>query len=97
MQEFSEPDSFEGPINFYRASFRDALAGKIGDMPEIDVDTLIIWGENDRALGKELTYGLERYFKKKYQIKYIPECSHWVQHDHPELVSSYIKEFVSEN
>jgi pimeloyl-ACP methyl ester carboxylesterase len=59
----------------------------------LEVPTLMIWGENDTALGKELTYGTEAYVKD-FQIKYIANCSHWVQQEQPQLVNQYIREFL---
>ena len=58
------------------------------------IPTLMIWGEQDTALGKELTYGTEAYVKN-LQIKYIPQASHWVQQDQPELVNQYIHSFLN--
>ncbi|MCU0545059.1 MAG: alpha/beta hydrolase [Oscillatoriaceae cyanobacterium Prado104] len=60
----------------------------------LEVPTLMIWGENDLALGKELTYGTEEYVRD-FQIHYIPNCSHWVQQEQPELVNSYMREFLA--
>ena len=57
---------------------------------------LMIWGENDAALGKELTYGTEAYVSD-LQIKYIPNCSHWVQQEQPELVNRYMRKFLESN
>jgi pimeloyl-ACP methyl ester carboxylesterase len=54
----------------------------------------MIWGEEDKALGKELTYGTEAYVRD-FQIHYIPNCSHWVQQEQPELVNRYIREFLA--
>ena len=58
------------------------------------IPTLMIWGKNDRALGIELTYGTEEYVES-FQIRYIPNCSHWVQQEQPELVNKYMREFLS--
>jgi len=58
--------------------------------------TLMIWGENDIALGKELTYGTDR-FVPDLRIKYITNCSHWVQQEQPELVNQYILDFLAES
>lgn len=52
-----------------------------------------IQGENDRALGKELTLGMEKYFSSSFEIKYITNCSHWVQNEYPELVNKYLVDF----
>jgi pimeloyl-ACP methyl ester carboxylesterase len=59
----------------------------------LEVPTLMIWGEKDTALGKELSYGTEAYVKD-FQIKYIANCSHWVQQEQPQLVNQYIREFL---
>ena len=33
--------------------------------------------------------------KGPYRIEYIPECSHWVNEEQPEAVSSLLLEFFS--
>jgi pimeloyl-ACP methyl ester carboxylesterase len=53
----------------------------------------MIWGEEDTALGIELTYGTEAYVED-FTIRYIPHCSHWVQQEKPERVNHYIREFL---
>lgn len=92
----AKPGALTAMINYYRANFnfpfvfnREAENWHILDLP-----TLMIWGENDTALGKELTYGTEAYVRD-LTIKYIPNCSHWVQQEQPELVNSYMRDFVS--
>ena len=55
----------------------------------------MIWGENDTALGKELTYGTEAYVED-LRIRYIPNCSHWVQQEQPDLVNQHIREFLKQ-
>lgn len=82
-------------INYYRANFKD-LFNKNSRPQERDilsVPTLMIWGEEDTALGKELTYGTEEYVTD-FQIRYIPNCSHWVQQEQPELVNQYMRDFL---
>lgn len=59
----------------------------------LEVPTLLIWGENDVALGKELTYGTAAYVRD-LQIKYIANSGHWVQQEQPELVTQYMQEFL---
>jgi pimeloyl-ACP methyl ester carboxylesterase len=79
-------------INYYRnlvRGFLDRATWRV-----LEVPTLMIWGENDLALGKELTYGTENYVRN-FQIHYIPNCSHWVQQEKPQLVNSYMREFLA--
>jgi pimeloyl-ACP methyl ester carboxylesterase len=61
----------------------------------ITIPTLMIWGEQDTALGKELTYGTEQYVRH-LQIRYIPDTSHWVQQEKPDLVNQFMQEFLSQ-
>jgi pimeloyl-ACP methyl ester carboxylesterase len=56
--------------------------------------TLLIWAENDAALGKELTYGMEPLFGGPFRIHYVPECSHCVNEEQPELVNRLLLEFL---
>jgi epoxide hydrolase 4 len=91
---FSKRSDFTGPVNYYRAAFRTLFDKQFRTIPVYEQDTLIIWGEADRALSKELTYGLEKYFSNRFEIKYIPDCSHWVQQEQHELVSKYILSFI---
>jgi pimeloyl-ACP methyl ester carboxylesterase len=80
-------------INYYRSTFQEFLNQSNDDWIILETPTLMIWGENDTALGKELTYGTEE-FVRDLTIKYIPNCSHWVQQERPELVNQYIWEFL---
>jgi epoxide hydrolase 4 len=77
-------------LNYYRNAFSSFWQQK---WSLLEVPTLMIWGENDTALGKELTYGTEQYVRN-FQIHYIPNCSHWVQQERPDLVNEYIREFL---
>ncbi|TFI55355.1 alpha/beta hydrolase [Mastigocladus laminosus UU774] len=83
--------SLTAMLNYYRNIFQDQMFNKTWGV--LEVPTLMIWGENDTALGKELTYGTEAYVRD-LQIKYIPNCSHWVQQERPELVNQYIQEYL---
>ena len=82
-------------LNYYRCVFQSLFKGDRQAWGILDVPTLTIWGENDTALGKELTYDTEQYVRD-WQIKYIPNCSHWVQQEQPALVNSYIRDFLAE-
>jgi len=96
VQAAARPGALTGGINYYRAMFRNmGLLRERERMPRIQSPTLVIWAELDRALGKELTYGMDRYFDHGLQIKYIPDCSHWVQQEQPLLINQYLDEFLS--
>ena len=59
----------------------------------VKVPTLVIWGEKDTALLTGNLEGLDK-FVPNLTIKRIPDGSHWVIHEKPELVNGYIRDFV---
>ena len=95
---FRNPYSLTAAINYYRANFRTGFMARPGRGTWIDrkisAPTLLIWGEQDFALGKELTYGMEPLFTGLFEIKYIPDSGHWVQQEKPELVNQYVRDFL---
>jgi len=89
------PGAATAAVNYYRALLRTGARGMFkGTGMRVPMPTLMVWGERDTALGKELTYGTER-FAPDLRIRYIPDCSHWVQQEQPELVNQYIREFLA--
>ncbi len=87
----SKPGALTAMLNYYRNIFNHKMLRKNCDI--INIPTLMIWGENDTFFGKELTYETQRYVTN-LQIKYVPNCSHWVQEEKPELANQYIREFL---
>lgn len=68
-----------GGINWYRALFRNPR--RLPDpVPMVTAPTTMIWGEEDIALGKELTIGTERYVPD-LDLHYLPGVGHFVQHE----------------
>ncbi|HEY9860001.1 MAG TPA: alpha/beta hydrolase [Candidatus Obscuribacterales bacterium] len=91
-QAVAKPGALTAMLNYYRNAFEQGLFKP--DWGVLEVPTLMIWGEEDTALGKELTYGTEQYVRD-FQIKYIPDCSHWVQQERPQLVNQHMREFLT--
>ena len=90
-QAAAKPRALTAMLNYYRNIFDFKTQNRDWDV--LSVPTLMIWGEEDTALGKELTYGTQAYVRD-FQIKYIPNCSHWVQQEQPRLVNQYMREFL---
>jgi pimeloyl-ACP methyl ester carboxylesterase len=91
----SEPGALRAMLAWYRAAARGGMAAQMRlGTPEIDVPTLLLWGEEDIALGKETTYGTHD-FVKDLQICYLPGASHWVQQDAPDRVNAALTAFLT--
>ncbi len=89
----AQPNALTSMLNYYR-NLRQPNEWLNQSRGILKTPTLMIWGENDTALGKELTYGTEQYVES-LEIRYIPNCSHWVQQEQPEQVNQYIRQFLS--
>ena len=87
----AKPGALTAMINYYRQNALSLLSDRKWTV--LEVPTLMIWGEEDTALGKELTYGTETYVRD-FQIRYIPNCGHWVQQEQSQLVNQYLREYL---
>jgi pimeloyl-ACP methyl ester carboxylesterase len=79
------PGALTAMINYYRANF--GLLGRAAPATVIETPTLLIWGEEDTALGLELTEGYAPYVAD-FTLRRIPGVSHWVQQEAPGQVNA---------
>lgn len=88
INAWSQPNAIISGVNYYKAnpSFDD-FAGII------KVPTLVFHGMKDTALLPVILEGLEKYVKDLI-IQKIPNSSHWVMHEEPQLISTKIIEFL---
>ncbi len=78
--------SLSGMLNYYRAN-------KLGPGSPVEVDTLIVWGREDRFLSHKMAEESLKQCPKTSQLSVI-EGSHWVLHERPEQVTSLILGFL---
>jgi epoxide hydrolase 4 len=93
QEAMSKPGAIKAALSYYRQLFRRLPFSFRRYEVRINAPTLLIWGEQDIALGIELTTGLERWVKD-IQIKRIPDSGHWVQQEQPNKVNLYMLEFL---
>jgi pimeloyl-ACP methyl ester carboxylesterase len=95
-------ESLSGPINYYRAiaresaerALRSLLPGEEPREATVSVPTLVVWGEQDRALSTDLLDGLDRRVAD-LRIERLPDASHWVQADAPAEVNARLLDFLT--
>lgn len=90
---FRQTGALTGGLNYYRAMMQTKPNTSIF-RNKIAADTLLIWGEGDRALGKELTNNTEDYIAGDFQLNFIQNCSHWTQNDCPDEVNNQLLAFL---
>ncbi len=94
-EPMTEPGALTAALNYYRAMFRSPrLYRQAGTFPKIAVPTLVIWGDDDRALGLELCDGLADEMAAPFEIRHLANCSHWVQQERPEEVNEFLIEHL---
>jgi pimeloyl-ACP methyl ester carboxylesterase len=89
----AQPGALTAMLNYYRALIRGLRRNRRRGIRKIDTPTLMIWGEVDAALGKELTYGTDQYVSN-LTLRYLPNVSHWVQQEAPETVNGLIEAWL---
>jgi pimeloyl-ACP methyl ester carboxylesterase len=82
-------------VNYYRAAaqttgFRNFTRDKVS---AITVPTLMIWGEEDLALGVELTDGYEGLVQD-FTLFRLKGVGHWVQQEAPETVNAHLEAWL---
>ena len=91
---FKNRKDLRGPINYYRAVFRNPFSSK-KSMSVINAKTLVIWGRKDRHLGIKLAEPKSRDVPD-CRVEYL-NASHWVQQDQHSEVNKLLIEFFSNN
>lgn len=89
---WSQPDALTSTINWYRASFRYLQGGKLPPDGSLDVQTRIVWGEDDKFLGKALAERAKRLCQDA-ELHFVPNATHWITHDEPAIVNQHMSEF----
>ncbi len=94
-----------GGCNYYRASpIRPPTASDPGaaaitlprEMLTVNLPTLVIWAMRDVALPPALIDGLEDYIPK-LQLHRVPDATHWIVHEQPDLVIQVLASFLDKN
>lgn len=98
---FAKPGAARAALAYYRTALRGGLTPwgmwrMLKGYPRIRAPFLLIWGEEDIALGRELTYGLEPWFERPPQVHYLPGVGHFAPLEAPEQVAGLLREFLGE-
>jgi pimeloyl-ACP methyl ester carboxylesterase len=95
VEAMRAPGALTAALSYYRAAIRRAVTGRTPKMKRIDCPVLVIWGDRDRHLGKEMADPPKR-FVPNARVEHIPEASHWVQNAAPEKVNELLLAFARE-
>lgn len=89
-EAMSRPGALTAALGYYRSVFR--TRHQTENLGNVQAETLVLWGEHDRALGRELAEGLEQWVPN-ISVRFL-DCGHWIQQERPEEVNRYLMEFL---
>ena len=93
-EALSQPGGPTAALNYYRAAFRDMLAGRNPDTAQpIAAPVLVLWGERDRALGPRLLDGLDGLVDRLEIIRFA-DVGHWPHIDAADRVNEELRRFL---
>ena len=93
---WSHPGATTAMLNYYRANIVKRLFGSNEMPPKIDVPTLFIYGERDKAVLPETVMGVGDMVSGPYTEHRIPNAGHWVQQEARDEVTRVLRRFLAE-
>src|ERR1043165_3979565 len=93
VEAYKQPGAVHAAINYYRAAFRNIFS--TSTLPKVKAPVLMLWGEHDKALDKELTYNTQEFCDNSCEVKYDPTSGHFVQHDNAGWVNEELLSFFN--
>jgi epoxide hydrolase 4 len=90
-EAWAQPGALTGMLNWYRAAVR--FAGTPLPRRRVAAETLVLWGERDRFLGREMAApSVERC--ERGLLERFEGASHWLQHDEADAVNDRLVRFL---
>jgi len=94
-----DEQAMNAAVNYYRAAalYADEMRDRYAKGPPISRPALVIWGEDDPALGIELSRGMRDLVPgdgSGPRVEPLPGCSHWPQQEDPTRVNALLREFL---
>jgi pimeloyl-ACP methyl ester carboxylesterase len=91
-EAWSQPQALRAMLNWYRALLR--RPPQRSTFGPVTVPTLLLWGANDRFLGREMAHAsLEQC--QQGQLVMFEEATHWVHHEQSVRVNALLETFLS--
>ena len=93
---WSQSGATTAMLNYYRANIVKRLFGKSGLPTKIEIPTLFIYGEKDKAVLPETVAGVGDMIAGSYTEHRIPNSGHWVQQEARDEVTDVLKRFLAD-
>ena len=93
VEALARPGALTAALNYYRALFRRNPLKARTLLRRIEAPVMVIWGERDRYLSKELAEP-DASWVPNLRVERLPDASHFVAEDRPDEVNFLLMEFL---
>lgn len=97
VRSVSRPGRLTAALNYYRANLSGdkAWASLAPDDVKVSAPTVLLWGDQDPALGRRSAGDTAHYMTGDYRLVVLEGAGHWLQFERPNEVSRTMVEAVS--
>lgn len=97
VKSISRPGRLTAALNYYRANLRASRgwASLKPDDVKVSAPTVLLWGDQDPALGRRHAEATANYMKGEYRLVVLEGAGHWLQFERPDEVSRAMVEAVT--
>ena len=90
VRSLQRPGRMTAALNYYRANLNvDGGAwSKLVELGDITPSTLLVWGDEDPALGRTGVDATPQFMKGPYRLEVLQGAGHWLQFERPAEVTS---------
>ena len=83
IEGFARPGRLTAALNYYRVALRElpAITG------QVHVPTLLVWGNEDPAVGRRGTEATADFVEARYRLVELAGAGHWLQFERPQEVA----------
>ncbi len=96
VRSASRPGRLTAGLNYYRANLsRDNPWTALGQELKITAPTVLLWGDQDPALGRLQAENTARHMTGDYRLEVLEGAGHWLQFERPDEVCRSLVQAVS--
>ncbi len=97
VEGFERPGRLTAALNYYRANLKPQAYASFPPVPNpISTSTLLIWGDEDMALGRRAVDETAEYMKGPYRLEILEGAGHWLQYERASDVSRLTVEHLNQ-
>lgn len=91
----ARPGRLTAALNYYRANLGPDRWASLSVNAKIDVPTVLLWGDQDPALGRRQAERTKDCVSGDYRLEILEGAGHWLQFERPAEVSRSLVEIVA--